>query len=151
MSLWSIIRVKTLPSCWSGQNEDICPSIKKSMHKATSTKLALLHIELLLLPCAISRKWGFPYFTGRGPFSIDIGEKLHINEYMHCTDSESHKLANLMLFFISVWKKPKIGIELALFEGRARLLALGMLPLAFRDQFFQNVDLTLKDPGFLVS
>ena len=30
MSLCSVIRVKIPPSCWSGQNEDICPSIKKS-------------------------------------------------------------------------------------------------------------------------
>ena len=31
MSLFSILRVKSFPSGWSGQNEDICPSIKKSM------------------------------------------------------------------------------------------------------------------------
>ena len=30
MTLCSIIRVKSSPSCWSGQNKDICPSIKKS-------------------------------------------------------------------------------------------------------------------------
>ena len=35
MSLCSIIRVKSFPSGWSGQNEDICPSIKKSMVKVT--------------------------------------------------------------------------------------------------------------------
>ena len=33
LSLCSIIRVKSFASCWSGQNEDICPSIKKSMAK----------------------------------------------------------------------------------------------------------------------
>ena len=31
MSLCSIIRIKSMDSVWSGQNEDICPSIKKSM------------------------------------------------------------------------------------------------------------------------
>ena len=35
MSLCSIIRVKSFPPCWSGQKEDICPSIKKSMHYLT--------------------------------------------------------------------------------------------------------------------
>ena len=32
VSLCSIIRVKSFPSGWSGQKEDICPSIKKSIY-----------------------------------------------------------------------------------------------------------------------
>ena len=35
VSLCSIISVKSQPSGWSGQNEDICPSFKKSMYYIT--------------------------------------------------------------------------------------------------------------------
>ena len=38
VSLCSIIRIKSMDSVWSGQNEDICPSIKKSMSKAATTR-----------------------------------------------------------------------------------------------------------------
>ena len=41
VSSCSIIKIKSWPSGWSGQNEDIGPSIKKSMDKAWTTALPL--------------------------------------------------------------------------------------------------------------
>ena len=46
----SIIRVKSFPSCRSGQNKDICPSIKKSMGSVTVLLYILWYRPFCFLP-----------------------------------------------------------------------------------------------------
>ena len=56
----SIIRVKSMASSWSGQNEDICPSIKKSMTYPTPVVICE---EFVLWNKGILHKyrWHFQY------------------------------------------------------------------------------------------
>ena len=58
MSLCSNIRVKSLPSGWSGKNEDICPSIKKSIPYLAG-QLSLIYQVLLPADGLLA---GLPFF-----------------------------------------------------------------------------------------
>ena len=59
MSLCSNIRVKSLPSGWSGKNEDICPSIKKSI-PYLGGQLSLIYYQVLLPADGLLA--GLPFF-----------------------------------------------------------------------------------------
>ena len=61
MSLFSIIRVKSLASGWSGQNEDICPSMTRCCENVfmVAKRYILLDVakKHILIGCKKAKKY----------------------------------------------------------------------------------------------
>ena len=106
------IRVQSMVSSWSGQNEDICPSIKKSMQQYIY-KFSLHEFGMLLSPI-IAEELAQPYCpskcrplqlewkTGIPKFHLEImAFNLHnVSWWVYCLYTYSLFVLSFFIFFI---------------------------------------------------